>query len=72
MAVVQIEESKLIGLIARSEELRALDNGGVDNWSYWEESRNQFIKEKIEKYNLDENADFYDIAKARLGCYIEK
>ena len=72
MAVVQIEESKLIELIARSEELRALDNGGVDNWSYWEESRGQYIEEKRAKYNLDEDADFEDIAKARLGDYITK
>ncbi len=72
MAVVQIEESKLIELIARSEELRALDNGGVDNWSYWCESRAEYLEEKRAKYNLDENANFEDIAKAKIGDYIVK
>lgn len=72
MALVQIEESKLVELIARSEELRALDNGGVDNWSHWCESRAEYLEEKRTKYNLDEDADFKNIAKAKIGSYIAK
>lgn len=69
MAVVKIEEAKLIELIARSEELRALENGGVDNWGYYCDALNEYRKEKADRYGLDENSDMYEIAQAKLGEY---
>lgn len=70
--VVKIEEAKLIELIARSEELKALENGGVDNWSYYCDSINEYRKEKADKYGLDEYSDMYEIAQAKLAEYIVK
>ena len=72
MAVVQIEQSKLLNLIARSEELRALENGGVDNWSYYSESRAEYLEQKRKKYNLDEDSYFEEVAEARLNEYVAK
>lgn len=72
MTVVKIEEAKLIELITRSEELKALENGGVDNWSYYCDSINEYRTEKASEYGLDENSNMYEIAQAKLEEYIVK
>lgn len=40
-----IQEDKLVKLIADHFALMALENGGVDNWSWYGDSLNQFLNE---------------------------
>lgn len=43
-----IQEDKLVELIADHFALMALENGGVDNWSWYGDSLNQFLNEMEE------------------------
>lgn len=44
-----IQEDKLVELIADHFTLMALENGGVDNWSWYGDSLNQLLTEMEEE-----------------------
>ena len=54
-----IEESELLELLSDSEELRALNNGGVDNWGWYEEAFNEntLSKDILDLISLDMTAE---------------
>lgn len=54
-----IEESELLELLSDSEELRALNNGGVDNWEWYEEAFNEntLSKDILDLISLDMTAE---------------
>lgn len=53
-----IQEDKLVELIANHFTLIALENGGVDNWPWYEDSLNQLLKE-MEEDDFEEAAVNY-------------
>lgn len=56
---LSISKEELLSLIADSERLNALECGGVDNWSYYGESKRNYLDE--------EGADTYqELAEKRL------
>lgn len=57
-----IREDTLIELITNNFILRALECGGVDNWSWYGESLNQWLDE------LDEY-DFEEVAKKFIDSF---
>lgn len=59
----QVSESKLIELIHDSMKLYALEDGGVDNWLWYDDSICDF-----EEANGDE---LYELAKKELKNYLE-
>ena len=67
-----IDENTLKHLLARESELSYLESVGVDNWSYYGECRDEYIKEEMEillgnplSDNV-EDLDFEDIAEERI------
>ena len=67
-----IDENTLKHLLARESELSYLKSVGVDNWSYYGECRDEYIKEEMEillgnplSDNV-EDLDFEDIAEERI------
>ena len=54
-----IEESELLELLSDSEKLNALNNGGVDNWEWYEEAldENTLSKDTLDLINLDMTAE---------------
>jgi hypothetical protein len=64
-----VPKEKLIQLLANSEELQALQYGGVDNWDFYGEALRDYLDEAKEQYNLISNnkhISFYDVASAKL------
>ena len=65
-----IDEKTLKHLLARDNELTYLECAGVDNWSYYGEGRDDFIREELEELNIsleeDIDFDFEDIADIEL------
>lgn len=55
---ILIEREKLISLISDSLKLQALENGGVDNWGWYDVSITDFLDE--------EDADSFDEIAERL------
>lgn len=59
-----IDEERLRELLKAELRLMALENGGVDNWSWYSDSLSDFLKEDlkmnvagyIEFFNLDQEA----------------
>ena len=49
-----VEEDKLIALLASYYKLRALESGGVDNWSWYSEACNDWLK-SVRPPNLEED-----------------
>lgn len=69
----KIAEDELLNLIESDMRLRALINGGVDNWEMYDVSLDNFIKYNKESYSMfkgrgvdPENINFSDMAKAEL------
>ena len=54
-----IEESELLELLSDSEKLNTLNNGGVDNWEWYEEAldENTLSKDTLDLINLDMTAE---------------
>ncbi len=59
MERISISKEELISLIAASEKLEALECGGVDNWSYYCESKADYLKQA-------EAEDFEELAEKML------
>ena len=53
-----IEEKMLLKLITAYFKLKALEAGGVDNWSWYGDSLNNYLKKLMPK-DLDED-DYWD------------
>ena len=70
-----ISKERLLELLKAEDQLNVLEQDGVDNWSWYMESRKQYLKEGAEMYgvNADENEDFDfdDLAKLALQDYQE-
>lgn len=60
----KVSESELKRLITRDYILLALERGGVDNWDWYSDSLNDFLKE-------DESPSFDKIAEWELREYKE-
>lgn len=48
---VKIEKNELANLLRKSDELDALEIGGVDNWEWYSESLSE---------NFDDEMDYYE------------
>ena len=59
MGRISIPKEELLSLIADSERLNALECGGVDNWSYYGESKRDYLKQ-------DGTEDFEELAEKML------
>lgn len=59
----QITENKLIKLIHDSMKLSALENGGIDNWMWYDDSIHDF-----EEAN---GGELYELARKELENYSE-
>lgn len=68
-----LTEKQLEKLLARSARLSALESGGVDNWSWYDESIGDFIDDWAKENNksLNEIWGFRDIAHEKLKYYEE-
>lgn len=55
----RIIEESLLELLSDSEKLNALNNGGVDNWEWYEEAldENTLSKDTLDLINLDMTAE---------------
>lgn len=72
----KISESELIELLTDSLRLTALDEGGVDNWTWYGDSFNEFLQGAMKDEGLkpeeeDEDFGFRDLAKLYLKDYQE-
>lgn len=63
-----ISETRLLELLKAEIELECLDRDGVDNWTWYMESRKAIIEEAMSAANVpfDEDTDFSDVARERL------
>ena len=59
-----VYENELKELIHDSLKLMALENGGVDNWEWYDDSLNNFLNRSGEE-------DFYEMAEKELSNYDE-
>lgn len=64
MKMLLISEQELLELLRESHELRALVNGGVDNWEWYGLSREDYLEGAGKE-------EFEDIAREELGAYEE-
>ena len=73
MKFYKISEEDLKYLIKCRALLEALESGGVDNWSWYSESRADYLNEMKEAYGLDqeEGLDFSDIVNKEIQSYKE-
>ena len=69
-----ISEECLLELLEAENTLRCLEWDGVDNWSWYMESRSRYIAEALgisEDKVREEDLDFIDVAKAELNDFQE-
>lgn len=75
-----INEEELLELLESKKQLEYLESTGVDNWSYYGECREEFIKEELECITkkpieqqeiIDNDIDMIDIAKELIKFYEE-
>ena len=52
----KISETDLLELLAEAHRLRALNSGGVDNWTWYGESCCDYLN----RYNVNQGTDFDD------------
>jgi hypothetical protein len=45
MKYYKVPEDRLLTLLSAYYELQALNSGGVDNWSWYSEAKNDWLKE---------------------------
>lgn len=68
-----VSEKRLKKLLAAELELQQLEAGGVDNWSWYGEGREEFLLKKIDgrvpKEELPEDIDFDYVAELNLANY---
>lgn len=68
-----ISEKRLKELLAAELELRQLEWGGVDNWTWYGEGREEFllecIKGRVPEEDIPEDIDFNYIAELDLADY---
>lgn len=63
--LVLVDRKELYCLVAAYLELTALEGGGVDNWQWYSESRNQMLDERGFE-------DFDEMAAADINDYIHE
>ena len=70
-----VSKERLLELLKAENELNVLEGDGVDNWTWYMESRRQYLKEGAEIYgvNIDDNEDFdfEDLAELALQNFEE-
>ena len=69
-----VSEEYLLELLEAENTLRCLEWDGVDNWSWYMESRSRYIAEALgisENEVREEDLDFIDVAKAELNEFQE-
>lgn len=68
-----VSEKRLKKLLAAELELQQLEAGGVDNWSYYGEGREEFLLEaidgRISEEELPEDIDYEYVAELNLADY---
>lgn len=71
----KISESELVELLTDNLRLTALEAGGVDNWSWYGDSFDEFLQSAMKDEGLnpeeDEDFSFRDLAKLYLKDYQE-
>jgi hypothetical protein len=55
-----ISERTLLNLYRAEEELNALEAGGVDNWSWYDESLNSNLEDAKKDFNIPEDDETFD------------
>lgn len=67
-----VEKEELVDLIATYYKMIMLERDGVDNWTWYGESRKDIIKERFPDATEGdlEDMDFYDCARADLENYV--
>lgn len=67
-----VEKEELVDLIATYYKMIMLERDGVDNWTWYGESRKDIIKERFSDATEGdlEDMDFYDCARADLENYV--
>lgn len=63
--VYKISRSRLKRLLMAEHELNALEAGGVDNWSWYSDSRNDYLQEYRDEQD-NEDLYFDDIAEQEI------
>lgn len=73
MKYYKINEKDLKYFIECRARLEALESGGVDNWSWYDDANADYLCDMKEEYGLNENddLDFYDIAKHEIKNFEE-
>ena len=70
-----ISKEKLLELLKAESILNVLEGDGVDNWTWYMESRRKYLEEGAEIYgvNIDDNEDFdfEDLAELALQDFEE-
>ena len=63
-----IEEKEMRRMLENHLKLIALERGGVDNWSYYSDSLNDFLNEQISRLHLAPDCywEFADIVDKEL------
>ena len=64
----KVKESTLRRLIAAEAELQALESGGVDNWSWYCESKQEYL----EDYFSDCDPEFFDKNDIGFNLLVDK
>lgn len=68
--MIQNLEDRLRELIYNESVLIALENGGVDNWEWYSESINDFVKTYIKEEKLEkDDIDIHDIVEIELDKF---
>ena len=64
-----VEENEMRRLMTARLKLIALERGGVDNWSYYSDSLNDFLKKQIAEKHLAPDCywEFEDIVDKELS-----
>ena len=67
-----VPEERLLELLEAEARLNCLEWDGVDNWSWYMESRDRFIAEALDiPVEEAEDMDFEDVARASLAEFTE-
>lgn len=70
-----ISKERLLELLKAESILNVLEGDGVDNWTWYMESRRKYLEEGAEIYgvNIDDNEDFdfEDLAELALQDFEE-
>lgn len=68
MNYYKISEEQLLEFLRSNYKLIALENGGVDNWSFCNEAMSNYI-EAVKPLEAKKDYWFYDLAKDALKGY---